>query len=388
MKVPDFFYGDEYNEKIIENFKLFYFKHLMNIKKRKNLVFKLNEIIEKHNAINPIIDTTKLLEFQTGLFLEKKFSKSIKEIYDQKPKKQTEVSKFEPKTNNTLITTLEIINRVSTEFNKQKTDYWNKRLKFLKYLSECIDLYGLHKLLETRNGISEKRFNLAIKHNFKSEIATVDYQILLSFEKFNLNFSNNYRYENPIKINGKIIPFKNITQVKITTTNLKDDELILFAKSKNIKWTEDEKDIEKFFKKTKDETEEFQPIPNEINVNITHTKQLLEVYPNIHKLYCNALEKTKDEKFFRNSLDDFRLVLELLLKKILNNNKSLENQKNELGKFLKNKQTSVEIRNSFMAILDLFIKFQNENVKHNNNVKETDIKYIFNTTSTLIEYLI
>ena len=65
-----------------------------------------------------------------------------------------------------------------------------------------------------------------------------------------------------------------------------------------------------------------------------------------------------------------RLSLELLLKDLLNNDTSLENQWKILGKSLKDENVSKEISNLFQKILTYYGDYQNKYIKHNDNVKE------------------
>lgn len=71
----------------------------------------------------------------------------------------------------------------------------------------------------------------------------------------------------------------------------------------------------------------------------------LNKFPKSGKLFQDAIEKLNEGKYDRNLLDDLRLSLEVLLREILRNNKSLEKQKEDLGKYLENRGTSKELRN-------------------------------------------
>jgi len=387
MKIPKIIYENEFDEKIINNFRHFHDTHLSKIKKRKLLSAKIENIILEHEKItNPSSNNTSYLIFKTEVFLKKNFQNTILELYNKKPPKQKKSKSFEPKTNSTLGITLELISKFNLELNKQNVEYWNSRIQFIKYLNDCIKFYGLHPFIKRR---TTKRFNLVVKHSFKSKSEIDEYQILMSFEVFNRNFFNNYKYKQPIKINGKIIPYNDITQVRITTTYYNDNELILFAEKNGIKWNKNDKDTIHFIQNTKDETDKYQPIPIEVELtNINETTELLKKFPKPYELYCEATRKVNDRSMYRNSLDDLRLAIELLLKKILNNNKSLENQKSELGKFLKDKKITIEIRSTFITILDYYTKCHNHNVKHDNTVEETDIKLMFNLSTEFIRYLL
>lgn len=76
---------------------------------------------------------------------------------------------------------------------------------------------------------------------------------------------------------------------------------------------------------------------------ITDNLILLKNYPEVAKLYHKAIDQLNENRYERNLLDDLRLSIEILLRNILSNSKSLENQfeshgdvKNERVFFYKN----------------------------------------------------
>ena len=68
--------------------------------------------------------------------------------------------------------------------------------------------------------------------------------------------------------------------------------------------------------------------PNSIEKSpvVQETKHWLSNYPMALKSYNSALSKFSSGIFERNTLDDMRLAFELLVKDLLNNKRSLENQ--------------------------------------------------------------
>lgn len=127
------------------------------------------------------------------------------------------------------------------------------------------------------------------------------------------------------------------------------------------------------------------------NINeilIEETKYWLDDFPDALPLYTSALEKYNNSIFERNILDDLRLALELLIKKILENNKSLENQLSTIGSFIKTKGGSVELSNMFCKLIDYYTKYQNSYVKHNDKVKEEEIDFLFEITSSFMKHFI
>ena len=127
------------------------------------------------------------------------------------------------------------------------------------------------------------------------------------------------------------------------------------------------------------------------NINSDLIKQNLiglNKFPEVATLYQNALDKLNEEKYERNLLDDLRLMLETFLKAILQNNKRLETQKEDLGKYLEARNISVEVRNMFVTLIDYFAKYQNEYVKHNDSVNKVEIEFMINLTSTFASFLL
>ena len=83
-----------------------------------------------------------------------------------------------------------------------------------------------------------------------------------------------------------------------------------------------------------------------------------------------------------------RLSFELLLKQLLKNQKSLENQKKILGTALEENNISAEIRNLITKVIDYYTKYQNEKVKHDDSSNRLEIEYIIEQTSVLMKFLI
>lgn len=122
---------------------------------------------------------------------------------------------------------------------------------------------------------------------------------------------------------------------------------------------------------------------------VVEIKGWLNDYPKAKEHYESALNKKSNGIFTRNLLDDLRFSLESLVKEILNNDKSLENQKSELGRFLKGKGVSTEIRTLYTdKIMDFYTSYQNNNVKHQDNYKDIEVDFILEQTTVLMRFLI
>lgn len=121
---------------------------------------------------------------------------------------------------------------------------------------------------------------------------------------------------------------------------------------------------------------------------IVKTKHWLSNHQMSLKQYESALSKYESGIFERNTLDDMRLSFELLVKDILDNGKSLENQIAELGSMMKETDASIELRNMVTQVIRYYTDFQNNHVKHNDKVNSNEIEYIIELTSVVMKFLI
>ena len=76
---------------------------------------------------------------------------------------------------------------------------------------------------------------------------------------------------------------------------------------------------------------------------------------------------------------------EVFVKEILKNQKSLENQLSEVGKFQKERGLSPEFISMFNRLLDYYAKYQNNYVKHNDAVKYSEIDFVINLTTLFMK---
>ncbi|MBX8537205.1 hypothetical protein K5D33_21105 [Pseudomonas cichorii] len=129
--------------------------------------------------------------------------------------------------------------------------------------------------------------------------------------------------------------------------------------------------------------------PAEVNLAlIEETKHWLDGYPQSLDLYEKALQKYELQTYERNLLDDLRLALELLLKSLFSNNKSLENQLANIGQFIKERKGSSEFANMFTKLLDYYCKYQNNYIKHDDAVIEEEIEFVIEITSSFMKHLV
>lgn len=121
---------------------------------------------------------------------------------------------------------------------------------------------------------------------------------------------------------------------------------------------------------------------------INKTRHWLENFEKASKCYNKAMEVYQLKTFERNLLDNLRLALELLLKEIFDNKKSLENQKVNIGILVKKAGGSKEYVNMFLKLNDYYQNYQNTYVKHNDNVNSHEIEFIVELTSIFMKQLV
>jgi hypothetical protein len=121
---------------------------------------------------------------------------------------------------------------------------------------------------------------------------------------------------------------------------------------------------------------------------LVETRHWLADHPESQKLFNEALQKHDQGVFRRNTLDDLRLALELLLRSLFGNAKSLENQISAIGKFVGDRSGSPELANMFQKLVDYFSKYENTYVKHDDAVIVAEVEFVFELTSSFMKHFI
>jgi hypothetical protein len=117
----------------------------------------------------------------------------------------------------------------------------------------------------------------------------------------------------------------------------------------------------------------------------------LEKYPKIAKHFEQSLKiyYAGDSGKYRNLLDNLRFALEQLLKEVLDNESSLENQKTNLLSWLQQRGIHQEIINLYHQLLfGQYCMYQNNAVKHNESFSENDIEFMIYLTGTFMRLLL
>lgn len=122
--------------------------------------------------------------------------------------------------------------------------------------------------------------------------------------------------------------------------------------------------------------------------DLRYVEDAVRLYPDVFKHLESGVGIFNKKENLRHGLDDMRLALELLLKHLLSNEKSLENQNSDLGAYFKKVGISKEISNTFIQIKGLYERFQNNNVKHNDNINLKEVEYIYQQTLCFMNLLL
>ena len=110
----------------------------------------------------------------------------------------------------------------------------------------------------------------------------------------------------------------------------------------------------------------------------------LESHPKSQCLYDEAVHNINAEGSNRSTLDNIRLSMEQYLQEVIGNKNVLENQEKPLKQFLKSKGATTEVVTSITQFLHSFYKYQDNNVKHDSNVKKEDVDYFLDMANAII----
>ena len=123
---------------------------------------------------------------------------------------------------------------------------------------------------------------------------------------------------------------------------------------------------------------------------VNQTLGWLETHPNVLQAFEKALTMYSEGNAsrYRNLLDELRFALEQLLKNVLANSKSLENQKAPLLAWLKERGAHQQTINIFQTLLAQYSQYQNNAVKHGEQHAEDDTEFMIYLTGTFMRLIL
>lgn len=111
-------------------------------------------------------------------------------------------------------------------------------------------------------------------------------------------------------------------------------------------------------------------------------------HPATRKPFDEALHKHKAGIFQRNTLDDLRLAVEILVRELMGNEKSLENQISMIGQYVKERGGSAELANMFQKLVEYFTKYQNTYIKHDDAVITAEVEFVFELSCSFMKHFL
>lgn len=251
---------------------------------------------------------------------------------------------------------------------------WNISLTDENFYSRCIQFCS--------NIIDEgKNFEiLSYKaHLTMGEIGTIKYTKRSIYDTFNkteeFDFSQTKLYSllKNFSYDTKLINFLEILECIINFYKKEKDDAVI------LQFNDIASLSNKPVRLVYNESYKFYPGDTEIfdKKLIDDVLDFLKDYSKAYEEFSGALMIFLQEKSYRDVIDKTRLALELFLKQLLNNEKSLEKQKEELNKYLNN-EIHQEIKGMFVKIIEFYAKLNNENAKHNSgNFSKYEVEFLF-----------
>ena len=296
------------------------------------------------------------------------------------------------------------------DHNKRWNISVDEEEQFLQLRNRAIKIINnyLSKLLVNEQQIDEQfkemlddflGEEIEFKRNLRSSGTFLSPSLGESFLKLQETiYTDNNKYFGNTHVYREIKVCKNIKQL---ATALEVLFLILEKEDKNLP-------LDKIVKKLRDAAK----LSPNVGFNITLSKKRVILYPPGAKLLdegvvndvlewlekypkvANAFEESlkiytdRDTNKYRNLLDNLRFSIEQLLKEILNNDKPLEKQKEELLPWLKQRGNHQWIINLYQQLLYYYCQYQNDAVKHDEEFSKDEIEFMIYLTGTFIRFLI
>ena len=154
-------------------------------------------------------------------------------------------------------------------------------------------------------------------------------------------------------------------------------------------WSSSDKPDDKMKKDVEQALTNYYSYANSDNISLKQAKRLkdlLEKSSQERTLLESAIKSYEDNEF-RHAFDDYRLCIEYYARRILGSNGNLEDLCNTLCKKMKENGMATHLRKSISDSLNRFRLYQDENVKHHNNISFIDTMTIFTWGNMLLEQM-
>ncbi|MBL7913956.1 MAG: hypothetical protein JNL49_02820 [Bacteroidia bacterium] len=275
-------------EEAVEFYKKFYRDNLLNVANRNKALNDLEQLIRKHsvNVDSNFLITQYSFESEAEDVLKKHFSSEILQGFNKTFKPDLDLAIGDSK--NLLQLYLHAM-AYETDLKKRQNSY---RIEYLRFVYDCLNDYGLHKYILERD-IAFKRYNVVVHYFDTNKLRDCDEKMLINYDMLKENYLTPYKQQLPIKINGKLIFFKDIISIQITSTLLMDDEIYLLGLREGWKWTEKSKNKYGLILASCDETDELTTNPF-LPESLPHAR--------ISQQCINELKKLQSQEYNFNKL--------------------------------------------------------------------------------------
>lgn len=121
---------------------------------------------------------------------------------------------------------------------------------------------------------------------------------------------------------------------------------------------------------------------------ISEPLEWLNSYPNTYPLYVKTLKDYADDETPRDIADNLRKTLEMFLQEFFNNQKNLDKNISEAGKYLDEKNVDKDLKALFTTLLSNYNQANNSIAKHHDRIHKNMLEFVLYQTGTFIRTLI
>ena len=114
----------------------------------------------------------------------------------------------------------------------------------------------------------------------------------------------------------------------------------------------------------------------------------LDRYPGARKTYVNALKQYADGIYTRDVADNLRKALETFLQEFLKNEKNLDNNKEEICRYLKTQGVGPSMGGMYLSIISTYKDINDKTVKHNDKLNARLLEFLLYQTGLLIRMVL
>ena len=121
---------------------------------------------------------------------------------------------------------------------------------------------------------------------------------------------------------------------------------------------------------------------------VSQPLEWLSDYPKAHKTFAIALKQYSEGIYIRDVADNLRKALEAFLQEFLENDKNLENNKNEICRYLGSQGVDAGISGLFQPLINAYKNINDRIAKHNDAVDAKLLEFLLYQTGLLIRMVL